>query len=83
MNRIVIQAVDAKTWLGRRVTYLVAETRPDGTVVRTLSRRTVRVPSTSPVGAYAGPDVRRGLEAAQRLGLPFDDRSHFPARGRA
>lgn len=79
MNRIVLRAFERSTWLGRRVTYAVDELRPDGSLARKLSRRTVAVPTTSPLGAYAGPDVRRGLASAQRLGLPFEDRSHVPA----
>lgn len=77
--RLVLLAWERSGWAGRRVRYELVQQDEGGRAVRRVSARTVAVPATSPLGAYAGPDVRRGLAEAQRLGIPFEDRSHFDA----
>jgi hypothetical protein len=80
-GQVVLRAFDRRAARGV-VVYELEHVAAHG-VRKVLSRRRVRVPITSPLGSYAGPDVRFGLAAAQRLGAEFVDRSHFdhaPAR---
>lgn len=71
--RLVLTAHDRPRGLfGRRVEYRLTL---EGDRPRLLSRSTVSVPKVSPINAYAGKFVRQGLVEAQKLGVPFEDRT--------
>lgn len=72
-GRLVLTARDIPNSLfGRRVEYVLAH---EGASPHVVFRKRVLVPRVSPINAYAGKFVRLGLAEAQRLGVPFEDRT--------